>query len=398
MIQRILHARQVLARLLAAATGMTLFFRVPFPEANLFLHVMALRSPSAFLFFKYSYTLFLYTTPYIAFSILLSGVYIFALKAGRKIRAGKLPLYPEPRKRTELSLVLGEVHHPRKQIPSETPRWLVIPERGLFTGIAILGAIGSGKTSCCMYPFAEQILAYRAEDPDRRIGGRILEVRGDFCGWVSEILAKHGRAQDYVEISLDSEYRYNPLHNDLDAYAYALAYSIASLLKDIFGWGKEPFCQQAYTNLVKFIIFLHKLAFDYAILFDVYYCEISPEVLAERIRQAEEILPDRQFIVVRKTVYQQQIEAFLDFDFVPDQGTDREVYPAEAPLDVGGHLKRQGIEYQKRTVSAREKTDPDKRATVEAIKRWFRNIHLCMESDGDLAAVRNQALEELFVE
>ena len=49
----------------------------------------------------------------------------------------------------------------------------------------------------------------------------------------------------------ESEYRYNPLHNDLDAYA--LAYSIASLLNNLFGKGKEPFWQQAYTNLVKFI-------------------------------------------------------------------------------------------------------------------------------------------------
>jgi hypothetical protein len=149
---------------------MTLSFRTPFPEDNIFLRVMAIRSAPAFLFFKYSYTLFLYTTPYIAYSILLSRIYIFALKAGRKIRAGRLPLYPGPRKWTELSIVVGEVHHPRKPMPSETPRWLVIPERGLFTGIAIVGAVGSGKTVSCMYPFAEQILAYRAEDSDSRIG------------------------------------------------------------------------------------------------------------------------------------------------------------------------------------------------------------------------------------
>ena len=30
-----------------------------------------------------------------------------------------------------------------------------------------------------------------------------------------------GRGADYVEIGLDSPYRYNPLHNDLDAYALA---------------------------------------------------------------------------------------------------------------------------------------------------------------------------------
>jgi hypothetical protein len=82
----------------SAATGMALYFRTPSPEDNIFLRVMAIRSAPAFLFSKYSYTLFLDTTPYIAYSILLSGIYIFALKAGRKIRAGKLPLYLTPGK------------------------------------------------------------------------------------------------------------------------------------------------------------------------------------------------------------------------------------------------------------------------------------------------------------
>jgi hypothetical protein len=261
MIQRILHSRHFIACLLSAATGMAFYFRTPFPEDNIFLRVMAIRSVSASLFFKYSYTLFLYTTPYIAYSILFSGIYIFALKATRQIRAGKLPLYPDPAKRTELSLVVGELHHPRRPMPSETPSWLAIPERGLFTGIAIVGAVGSGKTAACMYPFAEQILAYKATDKDRRIGGLILEVKGDFCAKIQEILARHDRNEDYIEISLASVYRYNPLHNDLDAYA--LAYNIASLLNNLFGRGKEPFWQQAYTNLVKFIILLHKVAFDY---------------------------------------------------------------------------------------------------------------------------------------
>jgi hypothetical protein len=126
-----------------AATGMALYFRAPFPDANLFLHIIAIRSSSTFLFFQYSYTLFLYTAPYIAYSVLLSEVYIFALKATRTLRAGKLPIYPDPAQRTELSLVVGKLHHPRTQMPSETPHWLVMPERGLFTGIAIVGAVGS---------------------------------------------------------------------------------------------------------------------------------------------------------------------------------------------------------------------------------------------------------------
>jgi hypothetical protein len=96
----------------------------------------------------------------------------------------------------------------------------------LFTGIAVFGAVGSGKTSACLYPYAEQVLAYEAANPQRRIGGLVLEVKGDFCQKVRGILTRHGRDEDYVEIGLDSKYRYNPLHNGLDAYA--LAYSIAS--------------------------------------------------------------------------------------------------------------------------------------------------------------------------
>jgi hypothetical protein len=85
----------------------------------------------------------------------------------------------------------------------------------------IVGAVGTGKTSACMYPNVEQLVGYRANDSARKIGGLILEVKGDFCRHVRDLLARHGRAGDYVEVSLASPYRYNPLHNQLDAYALA---------------------------------------------------------------------------------------------------------------------------------------------------------------------------------
>jgi hypothetical protein len=346
---------------------MVLYFRTPFPQDNLFLRLMAVRSVSAFLFFKYSYTLFLYTTPYIVYSILLSGVYIFTVKTDRKIRAGRLPLYSDPRKRTELSLVLGEVHDPRRQMPSETPRWLVIPERGLFTGIAIVGAVGSGKTASCMYPFAEQILAYRAEDPDRRIGGLILEVKGDFCGRVREILARHGRPGDYVEISLESEYRYNPLHNDLDAYA--LAYNIASLLNNLFGRGKEPFWQQAYTNLVKFIILLHKVAFDYVTLFDVYECAINPALLESRIKDAQHRLIEADSVLLSEEEYLKHPRDLDPFQFRLDKESNR--YRAQLTPGLAAVLKDKGVQWEAENASRKNPVPAPKKAQLEAVERWF---------------------------
>src|SRR5437764_13389333 len=170
-------------------------------------------------------------------------------------------------------------------LPAAAPQWLTIPERGLYTGVAIIGAIGTGKTSACMYPYVEQLVGYRATDPARKIGGLILEVKGDFCSHVRHLLERYGRSDDYIEVSLDSPYRYNPLHNDLDAYA--LAYGIATLMTNLFGRGKEPFWQQASTNLIKFVILLHQTVDGYVTLFQVYEHAISPDKLRAKIAEGE---------------------------------------------------------------------------------------------------------------
>ena len=62
----------------------------------------------------------------------------------------------------------------------QTTEWLTIPERGLSTGVAIFGAVGSGKTSACMPPFTRQLLSWQANNPDRRVAALVLEVKGDF--------------------------------------------------------------------------------------------------------------------------------------------------------------------------------------------------------------------------
>ena len=368
-MQRALESRAFISAILAMAAGAFLFYTYPFPDQQIFLRVIALRAPHAFLGFKYLYDVLLFTTPYLVCSATLSGLYIFTLKARRTVSPGRLPKYPDARKRDELFLVVGEVHNPRKPVPAEAPYWLTVPERGLFTGIAILGAIGSGKTSCCMLPFAEQILAYQAADKEKRIGGLILEVKGDFCHKVRELLARHKRADDFIEISLDSEYCYNPLHNDLDAYA--LAYNIASLLNNLFGRGKEPFWQQAYTNLVKFIILLHKAAYDYVTLFDVYQCAISPPLLEDRIAEAEDILLGRHYVAIAPKVFGERAADLAGLGFVHDEKEDR--YLAEASPELRDILRMRGIPSEPRTVHDPAQADPEKLAQLEAVQRWFRD-------------------------
>ena len=87
-------------------------------------------------------------------------------------RRGRLPQWPMSPTDDAPSLVVGELHHPTVPQESERPSLLVIPEKGLYTGVFVVVAVGTGKTTACMYPFAEQLLSWQADDPRRRTGGR----------------------------------------------------------------------------------------------------------------------------------------------------------------------------------------------------------------------------------
>lgn len=350
---------------LAGVVGLYAAAKWPFPEDHSLLHLVAAHRPALYETLKASYTTMLFTTPYIGLSVASSLVYIFLARHREEPVAAQFPKYPDPSHRESVFLVIGEVHNRKKHEPSQNPHWLTVPERGLHTGIAVFGAIGSGKTSGCMYPFAEQLFAYRADDPDQRIGGLILEVKGDFCHKVKGILELHGRVSDYAEVSLESIWRYNPLYNDLDAYT--LAYGIASLLNNLYGRGKEPFWQQAYTNLVKFIILLHKVLYDYVTLFDVYECAINPSLLEQRIQEGERRLSS-QFLLIELDDFlnHQELE---EYPFELDKQSNRMKAPLTPELQHVLEAKKIGHEVQSETSAT--PWPEERRQQFDAVKRWF---------------------------
>ena len=145
-----------------------------------------------------------------------------------------------------------------------------------------------------MHPFAQQILSWQAKEPQLRAAALVLEVKGDFCHDIRQILADAGREDDYIELGMDGRWQWNPLSTKvLDSYS--LAYTVSSLLNQLFGKGKEPFWQQAYTNLVRWIIELHRvLPGQWVTLRQVYHCAIDKELFEAKIKEAAAFVRERR--------------------------------------------------------------------------------------------------------
>ena len=280
----------------------------------------------------------------------------------------KLPPWPLSADQKAPAIVIGEVHHPVEAREIFSPSWLTIPERGLYTGVAIFGAVGSGKTSACMNPFARQLLGWQAGNPHMRAAALILEVKGDFCHDIRQILVDAGRGQDYIELGMDARSQWNPLSAWwLDSYS--LAYTVSSLLNQLFGKGKEPFWQQAYTNLVRWIIELHRVFPErWVTLQQVYRCAIDPELFAAKIEAAEKLSDDLNTgtVFVLRSTYKAQLINLAEWNWVdaPKKKDVQVVYTRS----VKAKLDKLKIAHE---IVWEPGPGEDTRERVEAVKRWF---------------------------
>lgn len=298
---------------ISAASGIVFTSLYPLNTADPFLRLIALRQPSVFYAVEWSYGIFLFSTPFLISSMIFSLMYVHLYRSDQEAMAGSLPPYPDPLTRENLFLVVGELHHQTKPIPSPTPQWLSIPERGLYTGICIAGATGSGKTRAILLPAMGQLFAYKADDPARRLSGVVLEVKGDLCRHVERTLRECGREQDYVEVSLTGHLRYNPLNNDADPYAQA--FNIASVIIAIWGKGKEPFWQQSYTDLVRYVIMLHRVRDEYVTMVDIFRTVISAGTLEAMLTQTGRRFTAVSFIGIGKADYLKYEPVLAPFGF-----------------------------------------------------------------------------------
>ena len=130
------------------------------------------------------------------------------------------PSYPQIINKCELKLLIG------KDIKNNN---IYIPEKGLYQNILITGTIGSGKTSSAMYPFTKQLIYFKSNIENEKIGMLILDVKGNYQYQVKEFCEEFDRNDDLIVIELGGKYKYNPL-NKPDLKASVLANRLKTIL------------------------------------------------------------------------------------------------------------------------------------------------------------------------
>ncbi|MDE2944373.1 MAG: TraM recognition domain-containing protein [Gemmatimonadota bacterium] len=359
----------VIGAAVGAVGGQALKAPFPPPGANPYLDLIAWHDPGLHASVRVWYHAWPAVAVVLAGSLCLSVWRVWFQPLVRIVRRGRLPKWPTSPGDDAPALVVGEQHHPVVPRESEQPSWLVIPEKGLYTGVLVVGAVGTGKTTACMYPFARQLLSWQADDPRRRAGALVLEVKGDFCHQVRGILEDAGRADDYLEIGLGGSLQWNPLDDPL-LDSYSMAYGVASLINQLFGKSREPFWQQAYTNLVRWIVELHRLLpGGWVTLRDVYRCTVDADLLVDRIREAQkladELCPVRA-VISRKDMVAHS-EALNKWAWERVSGTEN--MASRFDPELGKRLKK--LKVKCRREAAGGGTGSEFAERVEAVARWY---------------------------
>ena len=190
-------------------------------------------------------------------------------------RQSSLPPWPLSPDDGAPALVLGERHRRVKLGEHRSPRWCVIREKGLYCGLAVLGAAGTGKTSACLVPFVRQLLAWQQSDPRQRVAGLVLQVDGVLRHEVRSMLDGCYRLDDYIRVTTvpGEGRRWNPLDCPwLDSYS--LGYTLAAVANRFLSGGRaDRFWQLACTSCLRWVITAHRVFPDPWFTFrDLYEC------------------------------------------------------------------------------------------------------------------------------
>jgi hypothetical protein len=147
-------------------------------------------------------------------------------------------------------------------------------------------------------------------------------------------------------------------------------------MTNLYGRGKEPFWQQASTNLVKFVILLHQTLDDYVTLFQVYEHVINADKLRKRITEGERRFgTNRRRIVIdkREHLFTSALSGWTWHDDAAGKETWSD-WSSDLEEVLRGEQIACRVEDAKPALGL-----ADKVARFEAVKRWFEDDWMRIE-------------------
>ena len=145
------------------------------------------------------------------------------------------------------------------------------------------------------------------------------------------------------------------------------------MLNQLFGKGKEPFWQQAYTNLVRWIIELYRVfPAQWVTLQQVYHCAIDKELFAAKIKQAEAYVQELReggTIVISAEDYTSNLDTLAAARW--QKGIQEETFQLNHSPEVEAQLADLQISYQVEWAESLEASEI--RLRVEAVNRWYQH-------------------------
>jgi tetratricopeptide (TPR) repeat protein len=216
--------------------------------------------------------------------ISLSRLHPDLLKPETPNNLGELP--PWPYTRESFTVILGELQDrdgstvPNERSPHLRPRWLTLPEKALYTGALVTGAIGSGKTSAVAYPVLDQLIGFRrpvkVRSSDDKVteesyvfSGLVMDEKGDFTTAAEQFCIQRGRKDDFIRIAPGGKTLWNLIYNP-NLPTWAVAFQLGWMLKNFNKGqtGNDPFWENKPKELLmQYLSLLHD-AEGYYTLFD----------------------------------------------------------------------------------------------------------------------------------
>ena len=160
---------------------------------------------------------------------------------------------------------------------------VIIKEKGLFQNILITGSIGSGKTSSAISNILDQLI-------QNKIGGLVIDIKGDYINKVKQIAKKYNQEDKVIEISVNNEYKYNPLHDILIS-----SFEMASRIKKVLTLlskdsnNNEPFWLDKSEEYIRdFITLIRAYNNNFVNFEEIHNLVINKEYISEKIRCIKE--------------------------------------------------------------------------------------------------------------